>query len=252
MAIIPTTQITISRYAAALYGVKLGNATNEAVLSDVKLVGLNNVLNNYYGPFAGKTTAEVAAIIVANVGVKEGEYGLTAANVADAITVVTAELNNAAPFGTQGQAIAVLMNNWSNAFANDAVFGEAAKAWNIKIAQASEYARTGSEDVSFGVINTTFELTSGNDTVNGTDGNDTFVAKLNTLSNGDVIDGKGGNDTLKAMVTADLNGGAAVAPTIKNVEHLQFEAQQRASENFDNNLQGSSVVKVDFNTNVPA
>lgn len=251
MAIIPTTQITISRFAASLYGAKLGNATNAEVLADVKELGLNNVLNSYYLPFAAMTSAQVAAIIVANVGVKEGAYGLSAQNVADAITVVTAELNNAAPFGTQGQAIAALMNNWANIFVNDPVFGEAAKAWNLKISQATEYARTaGSQDDAFGVINTTFELTSGNDTINGTDGADTFVAKLNTLSNGDVIDGKGGSDTLKAMVTEDLNGGAAVAPTIKNVEHLQFEAQQRASENFDNNLNGSSVVKVDFNTNV--
>ena len=53
MAIIPTTQNTVARYAASLYGAKLGNATLNAVMADVQHTngGLNTVLNSYYAPF---------------------------------------------------------------------------------------------------------------------------------------------------------------------------------------------------------
>ena len=43
MAIIPTTQITVARYAAGLYGVKLGSATNQSVLADVQSLSANGV-----------------------------------------------------------------------------------------------------------------------------------------------------------------------------------------------------------------
>jgi hypothetical protein len=83
MAILPTTQNTVARYAAGLYGAKLGNSTLNAVMYDVQNVsgGLNAVLNAYYAPFKLMTSAQVAAIVVANVGIVAGRYGLTATNV---------------------------------------------------------------------------------------------------------------------------------------------------------------------------
>jgi len=251
MAIIPTTKTTIARYAAGLYGVKLGGQTLAAVVEDVQfntangVSGLNTVLNSYYAPFAGMTSAQVAAIVVANAGVVEGRYGLTAANVADAVSVVTAELNSAAPIGNQGAAIANVLAAWSNNFTEDPVFGAAARAWNLKIAQANTYATgAGSEDVAFGEVNTEFNLTTGADKLTGTEGDDTFTAVLGSLDNTDVINGGGGFDMLKAQV----NG--VIAPTIKDVEHLQFQAQFNTTDNADNNLGDTQIVKVDFNTNV--
>lgn len=255
MAIIPTTQNTVARYAAGLYGAKLGKSTLDAVLYDVQHVngGLNAVLNAYYAPFASKTSAQVAAIVVANAGIVEGRYGLTAANVADAVSVVTAELNSAAPLGNQGVAIANVLAAWSNTFTQDPVFGAAAKAWNLKIAQATAYsANANSQDVAFGEVNTQFNLTSGNDNITGTDGDDTFIASIGTVQHADVIKGGGGFDTLKAQLTGSNVG--AVAPTISDVEHLQFQAQFRnGNDTGDNNVADEgSVVKIDFNTNITA
>lgn len=251
MAIIPTTQITVARYAAGLYGVKLGSATNQAVLADVQLNsangvnGLNTVLNAYYAPFASMTSAQVAAIVVANAGIVAGRYGLTAQNVSDATATVTAALNAAAPLGQQGKAIADVLADWSNTFTNDAVFGAAAKAWNVKIAQATGYsASAGTSDVAFGEINTEFRLDASSNSRTGTAGDDTFIAVQGTFDNSDRINGGDGFDTLKAQVSG------VVAPNVANVEHLQFQAQHRTTDSGDNNLADENVVKVDFNTNV--
>ena len=248
MAILPSSTTSVVRYAAGLYGVKLGNATLQAVQSDLganPLVSLPAVLNAYYAPFAGNTSAQVAAIVVANAGIVEGRYGLTAAHVADAVAIVTGELNAAAPTGNQGVAIANILASWSNHSVNDAVYGAAAKAWNLKIAQATGYsANANSVDVAFGEVNTEFRLTGEFDRISGTDGDDTFIGNLGALNNADRIDGAGGFDTLKTIV----NG--VIAPTIANVEHLQFQAQFRTADSGDNNLTDEQVVKVDFNTNV--
>ncbi len=251
MAIIPTTQITVARYAAGLYGVKLGSATNQAVLADVQLNsangvnGLNTVLNAYYAPFASMTSAQVAAIVVANAGIVAGRYGLTAQNVSDATATVTAALNAAAPLGQQGKAIADVLADWSNTFTNDAVFGAAAKAWNVKIAQATGYsASAGTSDVAFGEINTEFRLDASSNNRTGTEGDDTFIAVQGTFDNADRVNGGAGFDTLKAQVSG------VVAPTISDVEHLQFQAQHRGADSGDNNVADEQIVKVDFNTNV--
>lgn len=251
MAIIPTTQITVARYAAGLYGVKLGSATNQAVLADVQLNsangvnGLNTVLNAYYAPFASMTSAQVAAIVVANAGIVAGRYGLTATNVSDAVATVTAALNAAAPLGQQGKAIADQLALWSNTFTNDAVFGAAAKAWNVKIAQATGYsASAGTSDVAFGEINTEFRLNASGENRTGTEGDDTFIAVQGTFDNADRVNGGAGFDTLKAQVSG------VVAPSIADVEHLQFQAQHRGTDSGDNNVSDEGIVKVDFNTNV--
>lgn len=251
MAIIPTTQITVARYAAGLYGVKLGSATNQAVLADVQLNsangvnGLNTVLNAYYAPFASMTSAQVAAIVVANAGIVAGRYGLTAQNVSDATATVTAALNAAAPLGQQGKAIADVLADWSNTFTNDAVFGAAAKAWNVKIAQATGYSASfGTSDVAFGEINTEFRLDASSNNRTGTEGDDTFIAVQGTFDNADRVNGGAGFDTLKAQVSG------VVAPTISDVEHLQFQAQHRGTDSGDNNVSDTDIVKVDFNTNV--
>lgn len=247
MAILPTTQNTVARYAAGLYGVKLGNATNTAVLYDVQHVngGLNAVLNTYYAPFASMTSAQVAAIVVANAGIVEGRYGLSAANVADAVATVTAELNAAAPTGTQGVAVSNILASWSNNFTADPVYGAAARAWNLKIAQATGYSNAANTpDAAFGEITTEFRLTAGSENRTGTEGDDMFIGVLGALDNADRINGGGGFDTLKTQVTG------VVAPNISNIEHLQFQAQFNTTDSADNNLGDTNIVKVDFNTNV--
>ena len=247
MAIIPTTQNKVALYAAGLYGMKLGSATNSAVLFDVQNnpSGVNGVLNGYYAPFASMTSAQVAAIVVANVGIKAGQYGLTAQNVADAVATVTAELNAAAPFGKQGETIANVLTDFTNTYESNAVYGAAAKAWNVKIAQAVSYTGNSQFDAAFGEIVTEFRLTGAeNENRNGTAGDDIFTAVQGAFNSTDRVNGGDGFDTLKAQVSG------VVAPSVSNVEHLQFQAQHRTADSGDNNVADEQVVKVDFNTNV--
>lgn len=253
MAIIPTTQNKVALYAAGLYGMKLGSTTNNAVLQDVQFSsanganGLNAVLNAYYAPFASMTSAQVAAIVVANAGIKAGQYGLTAQNVADAVATVTASLNAAAPTKTQGQTIADVLTDFSNKYESNAVYGAAAKAWNVKITQAVSYSTgTATADIAFGDIVTEFRLSSGGENRTGTAGDDTFIAVQGTFDNADRVNGGDGFDTLKAQVSG------VVAPNVSNVEHVQFQAQFRnGNDSGDNNVADeASIAKVDFNTNV--
>ncbi len=247
MAIIPTTQNKVALYAAGLYGMKLGSATNSAVLFDVQNnpSGVNGVLNGYYAPFASMTSAQVAAIVVANVGIKAGQYGLTAQNVADAVATVTAELNANAPFGKQGETIANVLTDFTNTYESNAVYGAAAKAWNVKIAQAVSYTGNSQFDAAFGEIVTEFRLTGAeNENRTGTAGDDTFIAVQGAFNSTDRVNGGDGFDTLKAQVSG------VVAPSVSNVEHLQFQAQHRGTDSGDNNVSDTDIVKVDFNTNV--
>lgn len=247
MAIIPTTQNKVALYAAGLYGMKLGSTTNSAVLFDVQNnpSGVNGVLNGYYAPFASMTSAQVAAIVVANAGIKAGQYGLTAQNVADAVATVTASLNAAAPLGLQGQTVADVLTDFSNKYESDAVYGAAAKAWNVKISQSIAYSTSSATaDIAFGDVVTEFRLSSGGENRTGTAGDDTFIAVQGTFDNADRVNGGDGFDTLKAQVS-----GSVVAPNLSNIEHLQFQAQQRGLDSGDNNVADEQIVKVDFNTN---
>jgi hypothetical protein len=188
--------------------------------------------------------------VVKNVGIVAGTNGLTAADVATAVQVVTAALNTASvpsgtpPVVTQGAAINKVLADFSRDFTTNAVFGPAAVAFNAKVAQATAYAATGTVDVAFGSGSTNF-ATAGLDTLSGTAGNDTFTAGQGTLGSNDVIDGGAGLDTLKASITG------IIAPTISGVEVLEFQAQFRSTDAVgDNNLNDEQIVKVDFNTNV--
>ena len=73
-----------------------------------------------------------------------------------------------------------------------------------------------------------FTLTTSIDNLNGTAGNDTFLADGNTSSAADQIDGGAGTDTFKTYDT-----GVTKLPTLKNVEVLQVAG---AVTNADQNL----------------
>ena len=225
MAILPSSTTSVVRYAAGLYGVKLGNATLQAVQSDLganPLVSLPAVLNAYYAPFAGKTSAQVAAIVVANAGIVAGQYGLTATNVADAVAIVTTALNSAAPLGNQGVAISNVLAGWSNDSPSDPVYGAAATAWNLKIAQSTSYANAvGTSDTAFGAVVTEFRLTGDYDRITGTSGDDTFIGNLGALGNADRIDGADTAATLlDSMLSLPDKERESIASTLARVMNI--------------------------------
>lgn len=102
-------------------------------------------------------------------------------------------------------------------------------------------------------VDSVIPMTVGQDTLEGTSGNDVFEAPIvqnqngavtNTLESGDVIDGGEGTDTLNADLTLTTSGsipvGPAIAPTTDNVEIVNFTAQ---SINLDTG--GSGISNVD-------
>lgn len=209
MAILVTNAVQVARFANALYGIKLGSTTNAAVNADIANIGLSATVNAYYDySFGSKTSAEVAAIMLGNLGLT----GNTAA-----AAYVEGQLNAA------GSAKGVAVLNMLNAFSNlesDATFGAAATAWNATIVSAQAYTASNTADVAATATTTqTFTLTTGVDTVAGTAGNDTVNAVLsgtstaNTFNSFDNLNGGAGTDTLN-IASSGTAANFAVPPSV--------------------------------------
>lgn len=216
MAILVTNAVQVARFANALYGIKLGSTTNAAVNADIANIGLSATVNAYYDySFGSKTSAEVAAIMLGNLGLT----GNTAA-----AAYVEGQLNAA------GSAKGVAVLNMLNAFSNlnsDATFGAAATAWNATIVSAQAYTASNTADVAATATTTqTFTLTTGIDNIAGTSGNDTIIGDFGVtgqVSAADQINGGTGTDTL------ELYGAFGTLPTtITGVEKLNLSGYGEA------------------------
>jgi hypothetical protein len=90
-------------------------------------------------------------------------------------------------------------------------------------------------------------LTTGQDNIVGTTGNDTFTARIfdnsNTLQSGDKIAGGGGTDTL----SADIGNSQKFAITAEtsDVETVSIRAQAVSTDSTDNNTASTSEVQID-------
>lgn len=241
MAILVTNAVQVARFANALYGIKLGSTTNAAVNADIANIGLSATVNAYYDySFGSKTSAEVAAIMLGNLGLT----GNTAA-----AAYVEGQLNAA------GSAKGVAVLNMLNAFSNlesDATFGAAATAWNATIVSAQAYTASNTADVAATATTTqTFTLTASADTTFASGaGNDTYVSIIgtnglasngSTLNAGDVLDGKGGNDKLTIGISGTNTGAVTTsAVTMSNVEEISVSNYQTDDTN-DNTINLASV-----------
>lgn len=129
----------IARVAAALYDIQLGNASMSWALNQVDRVHdgdvgalVQGVINND-ASLKALTPAQMAAVIVKNVGI-------TGAGVADAQAAVAQVLTNAGA-ANYGATLVALLNGFSGMTAN-AVYGAAATAFNTQIFAADVYAQT--------------------------------------------------------------------------------------------------------------
>lgn len=228
MAILVTNAVQVARFANALYGIKLGSTTNAAVNADIANIGLSATVNAYYDySFGSKTSAEVAAIMLGNLGLT----GNTAA-----AAYVEGQLNAA------GSAKGVAVLNMLNAFSNlesDATFGAAATAWNATIVSAQAYTASNTADVAATATTTqTFTLTAGIDKAadyTGTSGNDTFAGSKSDgtllFTSLDALDGGAGNDSLTIAVTANIDTASAVGATVKNIESASITSTGTVAAN---------------------
>lgn len=221
MAIIVTNAVQVARFANALYGIKLGSSTSNAVNDDIQSLGLDATVNAYYNySFGAKTSAEVADVILGNLGL--------AGNAAGA-AFIEGKLNAAG--SAKGAAVLEMLNAFSN-LTTDATFGAAATAWNATISTALAYTATNTEDAAAsstaGQTGKMFTLTAGPDMFVPTAGNDTFTAlsvdgagaAASTLTAFDAIDGGAGTDTLNVYTntTGNLNMALPTLASVKNVE----------------------------------
>jgi S-layer protein len=206
MALIPTSTAIVQSFAGALYGKQIGSVTLTSVNNDINNLGLNTTLNSYFNyTFGSMTAAQVANLMVTNLGIANGKD--------NAVAYVVGQLNAANKLAW-GQTVSGILQAFSGLTA-DATYGAAAAAWNTQIEAAAAY--TGATDVAIGTVVSTFTLTAGVDTVAGTAGNDAINATDATLTSLDSIDGGAGSNVLNFT---DVTGGTVLHTSIsvKNVQ----------------------------------
>jgi len=234
----------VARAAASIWGLKLGNATMNAVLAQANANGgnLTPIINSAFNEsYASTSDAAIASIVVANLG-------LTGAAATNGAAFIVGQLAPV-PDAERGAALASIVNLFSGLTA-DPVYGAAATAFNAKVALAVAHASTpGTLDgpISDLPSMTSFELDLDRDSITGTSGNDTFNAYIfnnsNTLQSGDMINGGAGTDTL----FADMGNSQsfAVTPITTGVENIVIRGQSRSFDTGDNNVAGAGRVLID-------
>jgi len=227
----------IARVAGALWGSKLGSSSMSVVMAAVNTNGLSKVVNDAYNAsFGAVANADVAAIVIANLGI-------TGAAAAPAVNAVKATLDGAAA-GTKGAALVALLDTFAGMTA-DATYGAYATDFNSKVASALTFSQTANTvDAAFVTAAptpvTSFNLTTSNDALTGSAGDDTFTARIlgtsNTFTSGDVVNGGAGND----RINMDMGNGQGFAVTVEtsSIETIQIRAQARAGDTGDNNIPG--------------
>lgn len=237
----------VGRAAASIWGLKLGNATTNAVLTQINFLGANSAAvnavvneahNNSFGTFSN---AAIAAAFVNNLG-------LTGQARTDGIAYTVDQLNAIAS-EARGAKLLEIASLFSSLTA-DPLYGSFAREFNAKVAAAVAYSATpGTADAALGDLpsSTSFILGLGQDNITGTAGDDTFLAYIidnaNTLQSGDSINGGAGSDTLFADM--GISQAFAVTPHVTDVEKIVIRAQSRAVDSGDNNPSGSGRVHID-------
>ena len=234
---IATSTTLIQRFADALFGVQVGSTLLAQVLNDRSTPGTDGLkpqFNDYFTQaFGASSSAAVADVMLGNLNIVAGKYGLDINSVKVARDYITANLN-AAPATMRGETISKILTLWAG-MGSDATYGAAATAFNNEIAGAEVWSASNTANAPHGTANT-YNLQVGVDNMTGTAGNDLFVAnvvqnsngqQVNTLGSGDFLNGNGGLDTLSAKITA----GAYVNGATTNSTNSQLAG---------NTTQGSS------------
>jgi hypothetical protein len=236
----------VGRAAASIWGLKLGNATTNAVLAQVNALGandaavaavVNSAFNSVYGSYSN---ADLAAAFANNLG-------LTGTARDDGIAYTVAQLDGVSADARGGSLldIATLFSGLTG----DATYGNFARSFNAKVDAAVDYAaQTGTVDSPMAGWdgNSWFTLSGLQDYVVGTPGDDIINAYefngASTLQSGDFVDGGAGNDLLYADV---INEFDAVTPITRNVESIAFRAQDNGSSSGGNNTSGENITTID-------
>ena len=243
------TNAQIIRIVEALFGVQPGNTyfTNfQDYVADTSLDSLSNAL---VGALAPADSAALAATVAANYQVDPALETDTGENVVALLeTYITAQLNAVAE-DQWGAKILEITTQYTNLWA-DPLLGESVTKFNNVVVKSLVYsANPANPDVNdpdgAPVVGDAINLTTAQDTLKGTDANDTFNAFIinnaNTLQSGDSVDGGAGMDTLFADI--GNSQAFAITPQTNSVEKLLVRAQAISTDTNENNM--SNGVQID-------
>jgi len=128
-----TPGVEIARYAGAMYGIVLDDATVVSVENAVNSSSLNAVVNNVYAAdFSSVSNSTVATTVATNLG-------LTGTLLNQAQAYILGQLN-AAPAGSQGATVMTILNMFGQ-MTSDPTWGAAATAWETKVSAAVSYGQ---------------------------------------------------------------------------------------------------------------
>ena len=227
---ISTNGLQLVRIAGAVFNQQLSASDYSEILAANKTAAELNAWANtaVSSEFRGKTTTDVAATLLTNVGLS---------TVPGLQNWVVGQLNAGGGLAKAGETILAMLNDFSNMSTTDATYGAAVMTFNQKSANSQALSQTaGTQTGTYAAVSSTapsvsISLTSGIDNRAGGTGNDTFTgivdgttATNTTLSSGDNIDGGAGTDTL--AITAQGTNGAITGVTTNNVENLQIQSVQ--------------------------
>lgn len=185
----------------------------------------------------GKTPAELAEMILANVGISATTIPAESYDI-----LLAAGTDYIAFHGTQNIGIIALQfGQIISGLENDVTFGNAAKAWNAEVLAAYNYSTNpanGTTQTGEGVPgNSNIILTVGQDNLAGSGADDTFKAnvsqnalgqQVNTLGSGDILEGGAGFDTLDAKITNGSFVGGSISqpiqPETNSIEYIKLQA----------------------------
>jgi len=206
---ISTNGTIITRLAGALYNEYLSSSSYTELNTTAAATVAANMLTN---DFAGKTDAQLATIIVKNLGLTTfaGVDGYVAGQLTAAGATASAK----------GAKLAEMLNGFANMTA-DGTFGASATSFNAKVDASLVKSQTaGTKAGSFAtadvvaITNASLPLTTGVDTtLVGGAGSDTYTASGTTLTAGDVLAGSTGADILQVTTTAAAAVGTGVTST---------------------------------------
>jgi len=258
-----TTQTIIARNAGGLYNLEVGTANMTSYVAQATAVAsIDAFLNTVYTNSVGTaSTADVAAAILANVGIPASTVTGSAGQVA--LDYVVAQLNAVASFA-RGAVVNKILSDFSTLTAN-AVYGTYATAYNTKVANALTYATVaGNADSSFSavsssVLGTTFTLTTGLDNITGTSGNDTFNGTIGNIISGGVLiqagtltglDALNGGAGTNVLNFSDIVGSTALPGglSISNIQTVNSSSVGAATEDFTTGFTGLTAVNVTTST----
>ncbi|MDE2259942.1 MAG: hypothetical protein KGK17_06435 [Betaproteobacteria bacterium] len=234
MANTVTSSSTVARFAGALYGIALDNATMQAVLAGANAQGMDAYLDGLYANTLGNTSAATVAQTIAS------NMGLTGALLSDAETYLTGILNTTAP-SARGAVIEGILNQF--ALTTDPAVVSATAAWEAVVAQSLIYSENATFTANIplqelsSVLSTTYTLTPGvdhivvannNAVINGIgQGNGTPIPGVQaTFNTGDTL--SGGTTTGNTLNLTDAANGGYWNPTavsgasVSDIQHVNL------------------------------